>query len=813
MTVKTIHLGATTRSVASEPVSGGLTTEHGQADYRILNYDQMRPFLMTIVSDSDHWMFISSTGALTAGRKNPDHALFPYCTDDKIHDSAGITGSSTLLLVDRHKQCFLWEPFSQTSRDVYRLQRNLYKSLLGNRILFEEVNHDLALTFHYAWTSSAAYGFVKYAGVRNNGAAPVGLRILDGLQNLLPYGVNRAMQASSSTLIDAYKKNEIDPDTGLGIFTLSSIPVDRPEPSEALKATSVWSAGLPNPQHLLSTLQLDAFRDGRALSEEIDVRAERGAYFVHASLSLEPQTETNWSLVAEVDQGPAELAALLAELRDPTALATRLRRDVEQGTERLQSIVARADGLQTTADRLSTARHYSNVLFNVMRGGVFDDNYQTQAADVQAFVVHHHRQTAHQAQGFFESLPNRLPIAELLAAAAQQGNPQLRRLCGEYLPLMFSRRHGDPSRPWNDFSIDVRNEDGSRNLSYQGNWRDIFQNWEALSRSYPGFIEGMICKFLNASTADGYNPYRITRDGIDWEIIEPNNPWSHIGYWGDHQVIYLLKLLEVCRDHYPATLSAWLTQDLFASANIPYRIKPYADLLADPHHTIDFAQDEQSRIAQRVAEVGSDGKLLWNCDHKVRLVNLTEKLLICVLAKLSNFVPEAGIWMNTQRPEWNDANNALVGYGASVVTLCYLRRFLLFLTELLRSLPAEQVEVSKEVAQWLAACRKPSSNTAACWTPVSPTEIAKRCSTNSVSPAVSIAGRSTNTDSRSRRRQLSEQNCWPFAMIHWHSSINRFEPTAGQTSCFTPTICCRCRETARWRSNISTKCWKDRWRS
>ena len=32
--------------------------------------------------------------------------------------------------------------------------------------------------------------------------------------------------------------------------------------------------------------------------------------------------------------------------------------------------------------------------------------------------------------------------------------------------------------------------------------------------------------------------------------------------------------------------------------------------------------------------------------------------------------------MNTQRPEWNDANNALVGDGVSVVTLCYLRRYL-----------------------------------------------------------------------------------------------------------------------------------------
>lgn len=47
-----------------------------------------------------------------------------------------------------------------------------------------------------------------------------------------------------------------------------------------------------------------------------------------------------------------------------------------------------------------------------------------------------------------------------------------------------------------------------------------------------------------------------------------------------------------------------------------------------------------------------------------------------MLVRLTHFIPGGGIWMNTQRPEWNDANNALVGYGVSVVTLAYLRRLL-----------------------------------------------------------------------------------------------------------------------------------------
>src|SRR5688572_8734274 len=142
------------------PVQGGTVQLDGEDFYRIANYDQMRPFFMSIVSDADHWMFISSTGALTAGRRNPDAALFPYCTDDKIHDSAEITGSKTLLLVRRQARSFLWQPFSEHDRGRYCIRRTLFKNFLGNKIIFEEINDDLALNFRYGWFNSERFGFV-----------------------------------------------------------------------------------------------------------------------------------------------------------------------------------------------------------------------------------------------------------------------------------------------------------------------------------------------------------------------------------------------------------------------------------------------------------------------------------------------------------------------------------------------------------------------------------------------------------------------------------------------------------------------------
>jgi hypothetical protein len=114
-------------------VSGQFVELDGEKFYLIKNYHKMPDFLISIVSDSDHWMFISSNGALTAGRKNRDNALFPYYTDDKIHDLKGKTGSRSCFLVKQAEQTYLWEPFTDDSIRFYNASRNLYKNITATK--------------------------------------------------------------------------------------------------------------------------------------------------------------------------------------------------------------------------------------------------------------------------------------------------------------------------------------------------------------------------------------------------------------------------------------------------------------------------------------------------------------------------------------------------------------------------------------------------------------------------------------------------------------------------------------------------------
>jgi hypothetical protein len=686
---------------AQRAVAGEFVTREGERYFAIRNVDRMAPFFMSVVSSADHWLFVSSTGGLTAGRVSPETALFPYIPVDRVHESVPHTGPRTVLRVYADGQRVLWQPFNPGFEAEFSVSRNLYKNALGNKLCFEEINHDLKLVFRYTWIMSDEFGFVRRSELENSAAKPVRIELLDGMQNVLPAGTPLLAQTKSSNLVDAYKWTELDAATGLGIFTLYSGISDRAEPCESLKANTVFATGLEGGLVLLSSEQLAAFCSGDDdLEQEDHKRGIRGAYFVNATVDVSPGEAQRWQIVADVEQPQARVVELRRRLGDPAGVDAHIQESIDRGDDELARIMAGSDGFQASAGEMDSAHHYANVLFNVLRGGTFVDQYSIPRGDLSENIRHFNRNVHADNIAFLDRLPESLSLSELRAKVDAHGDPQLARLCAEYLPITFGRRHGDPSRPWNRFAIRLRDASGNRRLSYEGNWRDIFQNWEALTFSYPDFIESTIAKFVNASTMDGYNPYRITKEGIDWEIEDSDDPWSYIGYWGDHQVIYLLKLLELSRHFHPRRLARLLHLPVFSYANVPYRIKPFEDLLDNPKDTVTYDHALAASIERRVADIGADGKLVLDEDGQVYQATLLEKLLVPLLAKLGNFVPGGGIWLNTQRPEWNDANNALVGWGLSMVTLYYMRRYIRFLQQLLEK-ESGQVDLSREVNDWL----------------------------------------------------------------------------------------------------------------
>ncbi len=680
-------------------INGGFVTLDGDRFYRISQYDALPPFFMTLVSAFDHWLFISSTGGLTAGRGDPERAIFPYVTVDRIHDAAGSTGGFTILRVTRGDRTSLWEPFAPAGRTVYRLSRHLSKSVVGHRLCFEEINHDLGLTFRTEWSTSGKFGFLKRASVVNDGTDRVAVGVLDGMRNLVPAGVPARLMESMSCLTDAYKLAEVVPQTSLAVYAITAGITDQAIAQEALRATVAWSDGLPGARVVLTESQVAAFRRGEVPRALMSARGVRGLYGVCATFDLPAGEAHRWLVAA--DQGLDQVAvAALAERLALGGAGVAAEADAAENARRLRAIVGSADGLQCGGDEMVAASHFANVLFNVMRGGVFVRGYALPAADFARFVEQRNRGVAADHRPWLDGLARDIGVQALASEVRARGDANLERLFLEYLPLGFSRRHGDPSRPWNRFSIRLCDASGAELLEYQGNWRDIFQNWEALGTSFPAFLGHMVAKFVNGSTIDGYNAYRVTRGGVEWEEPAPEDPWATIGYWGDHQVIYLLALLEWAERFAPGRFHEWLEREVFAYTAVPYRIAGYDAMRRDPRATITFVAEQHEQIREREAREGTDARLVRGPDGHILHVNLTEKLLLVALVRLANLVPGGGIWMNTQRPEWNDANNALVGFGVSTVTLAQLRRYLVFCRRLFGALGERRVRLSAAVAEF-----------------------------------------------------------------------------------------------------------------
>ncbi|MGI9327832.1 MAG: hypothetical protein ACR2PZ_21620, partial [Pseudomonadales bacterium] len=695
-----------TQFVQPASVTGNFVQIQGEDFYQILNFDEMPPFLMSIVSPSDHWMYVSSTGGLTAGRVCAENCLFPYRTVDQLHDSYRHTGPLTLVRYhDEAGNLGIWHPFTNGSSGVSSGSRRLLKHVAGDQVIFEEENEALGLVFRYSWRTSNEFGFVRTSSLENVGTELAEIEVFDGLQNICPSGVPLSTYQQASCLVDAYKHNEVDASTGLGIYSLTSLILDRAEAAESLQATTVWCLGLEDHCVAISPESLQSFTHGETLQNETEGCGRRGNYFVSSTVRLAAGQTQSWHLVADVNRSHSQLAHVRKQLLDGSLMTATLEQSIETDHKDLLLNIGSADGLQATGSPIATAHHFANVLFNNMRGGVSAENYWVESRDFIQFINVRNRTIAASEQTFLRALPERLTYTDFLKLAEKQNNADLVRLAHEYLPLTFGRRHGDPSRPWNAFEITVRHDDGSKIYNYQGNWRDIFQNWEALCMSFPVYLPSIVAKFVNASTIDGFNPYRITTAGIDWEVPEPEDPWSNIGYWGDHQIIYLTKLLEAMIDFFPGKLDTLLEQQAFCYANVPYRIKAFDEIAAHSSETIDFDQFTAKEIDRRVDEFGTDGKLVLGSHGEVYTANLIEKLLVPILAKLSNFVIDGGIWLNTQRPEWNDANNALVGSGLSMVTVCYLRRHLNTILEILKEHPDKRFAVSVEVEQWFRGVR------------------------------------------------------------------------------------------------------------
>lgn len=311
---------------------------------------------------------------------------------------------------------------------------------------------------------------------------------------------------------------------------------------------------------------------------------------------------------------------------------------------------------------------------------------------------------------------------------------------------VYSRKHGDQERDYNFFSISPEYYSQGN-----GNFRDVNQNRRNDVFFHPEIASHNIRLFFDLIQLDGYNPlviegqfYKLEEERfllLKKELPRLDNPFtpgqlldlllarendsaeaekrfreiisqaqgeyraSHgEGFWSDHWT-YNLDLIEGYLRVYPDRLESLLLEEKkYRFFDSPYRVLPRELKIMNTKNglrqygSIELDQEKLDRHQRKASATA------WVCGQngkgQVVQVNLMAKLISLMAMKFSVLDPMGlGLEMEAGKPGWNDALNGLPGlFGSSMAEQVELTRLVHFVSDSLGTLKAQRVEMPKEIA-------------------------------------------------------------------------------------------------------------------
>src|SRR5690625_6294000 len=104
-------------------------------------------------------------------------------------------------------------------------------------------------------------------------------------------------------------------------------------------------------------------------------------------------------------------------------------------------MVYNADGFQFNSNEKISYRHFSNTLYNIMRGGIYANGYLIDKKDFTEFVTTWNRSVASHEREFLEKLPDTIHYNDLVSFSHDQNYSNFERLIFYFLKLSFNVRY------------------------------------------------------------------------------------------------------------------------------------------------------------------------------------------------------------------------------------------------------------------------------------------------------------------------------------------------------------------------------------
>ncbi|MBU0633772.1 MAG: hypothetical protein KKB82_08480 [Candidatus Omnitrophica bacterium] len=202
------------------------------------NYDLAKPFASFFpgiagIFGIPMWVFYVNRGQGIAsfGTKNKNHSILAFNAANRAWQSVTRFGFRTFIRIKNLRGENCYEPFQN---DLFSTNFNVQRKMSISSFDFslEEANATLGLDFkvnYFTLPGESVAGLVRIVHIKNMSTTKKDLDILDGLPQLVPYGVTDRFYKDLSRTIEAWMKAEFVEDIGMPFYKLSVDPTDRPQ--------------------------------------------------------------------------------------------------------------------------------------------------------------------------------------------------------------------------------------------------------------------------------------------------------------------------------------------------------------------------------------------------------------------------------------------------------------------------------------------------------------------------------------------------------------------------------------------------------
>lgn len=658
------------------------------------------------------WVFYVNRGQAIAslGIASKDHPILEFQPANKAYQATPWTGFRTFVKVQRAAGSTLYEPFSPWhSHAVARMLISM------NELELETTSaaHSLQTNVRYfTLPGENLAALVRQVTLTNLGAEPLALEILDGLPQIVPYGVDNWQLKEISRTLEAWMQVD-NLEHGVPFYRLQASAADTAEVG-AIQAGNFYLAFVEEEgaSRLLPALVDPALIFGQNTSLSAPDRFSREPL---AELLAQRQLTAGKTLCGffglSRQLAPGETVTLHAIIGHAPTLR-QLQRQQARLTQPAFLTAKRAEAqqlVQNLTDPIAThsgsppfdAYCRQTFLDNVLRGG-----WPLFLGEAERPFVYH----------------------------------------------IYSRKHGDLERDYNAFYL-------APELYSQGNgnYRDVNQNRRCDVLFNPRVGAFNVLSFLGLLQADGYNPLVVNGirftvapqhhaeilalveqpEGLAPLLAQPFTPGQLLkalsereiglrvpveafitaalthaeqhftasfgeGYWTDHW-FYNLDLLEtylmVYPDHKADLLFGPPVVPFFDSpAVVQPRARKYC-LVDGKVRQYGAVVEDAEKAALIAARTESPNLMRTAHGHgAIYRTTVAGKLLALALIKAATLDPWGmGVEMEAGKPSWCDALNGLPGlFGSSLPETFELARLLTFLIDALTETPAAALSLPVE---------------------------------------------------------------------------------------------------------------------